>query len=116
MDETERQGDPNAHIAAAANHQIVCANIDNADRNCRFNQAWRRMEQAQQCQHESDRIAQRKTAGQPCELTPRSAEEQHSEQKKQMVGTEADMTESGWDESPAYGRRTFTRARVVVEA
>src|SRR5262249_54563850 len=115
MDEAEGQGDPDAHVAAAANHQIICANIDNAERNCWFDETWRRMEQAQQCQHERDRIARRKTAGQPCELTPRSSGEEHPEQKKKMVRPETDMAESSGDESPANRRRTFPRASVVVE-
>ena len=85
VDEAERERDPGAHVAAAPRQQVVGADVDDAQRNRRFDDPCRRADDVQGGERQRDAVRQGERSDDDEELADGSAEQQQADQEQQMV-------------------------------
>ena len=72
-------------------NRLSARNTDNAERDGRLDQMRRRIEHIQHRQRQRDAVRERKRRDHDKQLPERSAEQQQTDQKQHMVGTDKDV-------------------------
>ena len=98
VDEAERERDPRAHVAAAADQQVVGADVDDAERDRRLDDPRRRRHEVERRQRQRDAVRDRERGDDQRELADRAAEQQQADQKQQVIGPDQDVMDAGGQE------------------
>ena len=115
MDESERERNPRPHIAAFVHEQVVGADIHDAERDRRLDQARRRGHEIERRQRQRDAVRHGESGDDQQQLPQRSAEQKQSDQKQQVVRADQDVVNSGRHELPDDGGHALPRAGKVLE-
>ena len=116
MDEAERERNPRPHVASAADHQVVGADVDDAQGDGRLDDVRRRVQELERGERERHAMGRRKRTDDERELAERAAQEQQANQKEQMVGTDQDMVHAGRHEPSNDRQRPLPAAGIVLES
>ena len=114
MDEAERERDPGAHVAAAADQQVVGADVDDAQRDRRLDDPRRRGDEVQRRERQRDAVRDGERGDDERQLAERAAEQQQADQEQQVVGADQDVVDAGGQELPDDRERALARAGEVL--
>ena len=87
-----------ADVAAAADEQVVGADVHDAERDGRLDHPRRRAEEVQRRERQRDAVGDRERRDDDREPPDRSAEQQQADEEQQVVGSDQDVVDAGRDE------------------
>ena len=115
MDEAERERNPGADVAAVADQQVVGADVDDAQRDGRLDQARRRADEVERGQRQRDAVRHGERRHDDDELPGRAAEQQQADEEQQVIRSDEDVTDAGRQEPPHDGEGALPRAGEILE-
>ena len=116
VDEAERERDPRAHVAAVPDQQVVGADVDDAQRDGRLDDARRRRHDVQRRERQRDAVRDGERRHDHRELADRAAEQQQADEEQQVIGADEDVVDSRGQELLDHRQRALPRAGEVLEA
>ena len=106
MNQAEYQRHPGADVAAlVTGQQVVGANIDDAERDRRFDDARGRVDDLQRGERERDAVADRECRDDGEQALEAAAEQQQPDDEEDVVGADGDVVDAGSGEGFEDGKR-----------